>query len=243
MNPRSTIIVPLDVETLETAEDLVRTLKGVVGRFKIGNQLFTRFGPAAVEMVHKHEQELFLDLKYHDIPNTVAEAVVSASRLGVWMLNMHVSGGSAMMKAAVARVTEHCEATRFRRPILLGVTVLTSLDEQELQSTLGTNRSVPDQVLHLARQAQNAGLDGVVASPHETTQIRQACGPGFVIVTPGVRPAGAAVQDQKRVMTPTQAVAAGANYLVIGRPIYAAPDPRAAAERIVQELSEGSSDA
>jgi orotidine-5'-phosphate decarboxylase len=170
-------------------------------------------------------------LKFHDIPNTVAGAVAAARDLGVWMLNVHGSGGPVMLEAAA----RGAGATADSRPLVIAVTVLTSHTEAELQATLGTSRSLAAQVEHLAREAQRAGLDGVVASPHEIGLIRKACGPKFVIVTPGVRPAGADVQDQRRVMTPGEAVRAGADYVVVGRPISAAPDPAEAARRIADE--------
>ncbi len=239
MNQKSKLIVPLDVDNLEAARQLMDMLRGVVGMFKVGHQLFTSVGPRVVEMVHQHGESVFLDLKFHDIPNTVAGAVAAATRPGVRMLNVHASGGQAMMAAAVHSAQEHARCSGIPRPLLLGVTVLTSIAEEELQQTLGSSRALSEQVVYLAQQAQQAGLDGVVASPHEIRSIREACGENFVIVTPGVRPAGSGSQDQKRVMTPAQAVAAGADYLVIGRPIRNAPDPRLAAERILEEMTLG----
>jgi orotidine-5'-phosphate decarboxylase len=175
---------------------------------------------------------VFLDLKFHDIPNTVAGAVTSARNLGVWMLNVHCSGGTAMMAEAAKAASA---AAPGGRPLVLGVTVLTSLDEASLQATLGTVRTLREEVQHLARQAQAAGLDGVVASPHEIVDIRQACGPAFLIVTPGVRAADAALNDQRRVMTPGEAIRVGADYVVVGRPILAAKNPAEAAQRIASE--------
>jgi len=229
------IILALDVPSLKEARAVAAEVRSSVAAVKIGSQLYTAEGPAAVLAMHDLGLRVFLDLKFHDIPHTVAGAVAAAGRLGVWMLNVHASGGRAMLQAA-ARAAE---AASGPRPLLLGVTVLTSLAEAELQATLGITRALPAQVAHLARLAQEAGLDGVVASPREVAAVRAACGPGFVIVTPGVRPAGADLQDQRRVTTPAEALRAGADYLVIGRPILAAPDPAGAARRIVEESQAG----
>jgi orotidine-5'-phosphate decarboxylase len=231
-DPRSRIIVALDVGSLSEAAELARRLAPHVAAVKIGNQLFTAEGPRAVQAMHEAGLRVFLDLKFHDIPNTVAGAVASARNLGVWMLNVHCSGGSAMMAEAVKAVSVPAPGGR---PLVLGVTILTSLDEASLQATLGTVRTLREQVQHLARQAQAAGLDGVVASPHEIVDIRQACGPAFLIVTPGVRPAAADRGDQRRVMTPGEAIWVGADYVVVGRPILAAKDPVEAAQRIAVE--------
>jgi len=223
---KSQVILALDCPVLAEAKDIARRVGPLLAAVKIGNQLFTAEGPAAVAAMRGLGLQVFLDLKYHDIPNTVGQAVASASKLGIWMLNVHASGGAAMMRAAAA-VTD--------RPIVLAVTVLTSLDEASLQATLGTTRTLRGQVAHLAKEAQSAGLDGVIASPQEVREIREACGPRFLIVTPGVRPADAELGDQKRVMTPGEAVRAGADYVVIGRPILAAADPVEAARKIVEE--------
>jgi orotidine-5'-phosphate decarboxylase len=220
------VILPLDVPTLAQAKDIARRAASHLAAVKIGNQLFTAEGPAAVAAMREMGLQVFLDLKYHDIPHTVGQAVASASKLGVWMVNVHASGGAAMMRAA---------ASVAGRPLVLGVTVLTSLDEAGLQATLGTTRTLRDQVKHLAREAQAAGLDGVIASPQEIRDIREACGPRFLIVTPGVRPVDTDLGDQKRVLTPGEAVRAGADYVVIGRPILAAADPVEAARKIAEE--------
>jgi orotidine-5'-phosphate decarboxylase len=225
------VILALDVPTLKEAVELAKRTAGSLAATKIGSQLFTAEGPAAVRAMHDLGLRVFLDLKFHDIPNTVAGAVAAARSLGVWMLNVHGSGGAAMLEAAA----RGAGAAGGGRPMVIAVTVLTSHTEAELQATLGTSRTLAAQVEHLAREAQRAGLDGVVASPHEIALIRKACGPKFVIVTPGVRPAGADVQDQRRVMTPAEAVRAGADYVVVGRPISAAPDPAEAARRIAAE--------
>ncbi len=230
--PNNRVIVALDVATLSEAADLARRLAPHVAAVKIGSQLFTAEGPRAVHAMRDLGVRVFLDLKFHDIPNTVAGAVASARNLGVWMLNVHCSGGLAMMAEAAKAASATSSSGR---PLVLGVTVLTSLDEASLQATIGTVRTLREQVQHLARQAQAAGLDGVVASPQEIADIRQACGANFLIVTPGVRPAEADRGDQRRVMTPGDAIRAGADYVVVGRPILAAKDPVEAAKRIAAE--------
>ena len=230
--PKNRVIVALDVPTLDEASNLARRLAPHVAAVKIGSQLFTVEGPRAVHAMRDLGLRVFLDLKFHDIPNTVAGAVTSARNLGVWMLNVHCSGGTAMMAEAAKAVSA---APPGRRPLVLGVTILTSLDEAALQAILGSTRTLREEVQHLARQAQAAGLDGVVASPHEIVDIRQACGPAFLIVTPGVRPADADRGDQRRVTTPGEAIWVGADYVVVGRPILAAKDPVEAAQRIAAE--------
>jgi orotidine-5'-phosphate decarboxylase len=231
------LIVALDVETLAEAEGMVERLRGLVTRFKIGSQLFTAVGPAAVETVHKRGAEVFLDLKFHDIPNTVAAAAREAARMGVLMFNVHASGGRAMMSAAAEGAATGAKELGGRRPITLAVTVLTSLDRGALSRELGVAASVEGHVLHLARMAAEAGLDGCVASPNEIAALRTNRGRDWVIVTPGVRPEGTAAGDQSRIATPRAAAHAGAHYLVVGRPITAAPDPAAAAAAILQEMA------
>ena len=213
-------------------------LRGVAGGFKIGKRLFTAEGPAVVRALVDQGARVFLDLKYHDIPNTVAAAAAEATTLGVWMLNVHASGGSRMMRAAGEAAREAAAARGSEAPLVIAVTVLTSMDEAALRET-GVEAPVLDHVVTLAALAQAAGLDGVVASPQETALIRTRCGPGFAIVTPGVRggAALAAKDDQERTMGPAEAIAAGASYLVVGRPIIGADDPRAAAERISGEIA------
>jgi orotidine-5'-phosphate decarboxylase len=233
MNP---ILVALDVESAEKATALSDALRGAVGGFKIGKQLFTAAGPALVQQLAGRGDRVFLDLKFHDIPNTVAGAVQSAVATGAWMVNVHASGGSAMMKAAAESARKTAAALGRPRPLVIGVTVLTSMNDAAL-AEVGVSRPMLDQVVHLARLAQASGLDGVVASPQETPAIRSACGPEFQIVTPGIRPVDQqGKDDQARTLTPAEAIAAGASYLVIGRPITGAPDPREAAEAIVAEL-------
>lgn len=228
------ILVALDVPTAAEALALADALRGAVAGFKIGSQLFTAAGPDVVRAMVSRGDRLFLDLKFHDIPNTVAGAVRSACHLGVWMLNVHASGGRSMMEAARRAADE--SAASGVRPIVIAVTVLTSLSAAELGS-VGIAASPQDQVVRLAELALAAGLDGVVASPQETAAIRTACGPDFVIVTPGIRGGGAqsAPDDQQRTLTPAGAVAAGSSYLVVGRPITAAPNPREAAMQIAKE--------
>ena len=232
------LLVALDVESADRAMQLVTTLRGVAGGFKIGNRLFTTEGPTLVRRIVDAGSRVFLDLKYHDIPNTVAQAVEAAAATGAWMINVHASGGTAMMEAAARAARETSSRLGRPAPLMIGVTVLTSMDQQALRA-IGVERSVLDQVIALARLTQQAGLQGVVASAQETPAIRQACGPEFQIVTPGIRgaSAGTELNDQSRTMGPAEAVRAGASYIVIGRPIIGASDPRAAAAAIVDELA------
>jgi orotidine-5'-phosphate decarboxylase len=216
---------------------LVTALRGLAGGFKVGNRLFTSEGPALVRRIADAGARVFLDLKYHDIPNTVEQAVEAAVATGAWMINVHASGGSAMMQAAARAARDTSEKLGRQAPLMIGVTVLTSMDQGALHA-VGVERPVLDQVVALARMTQHAGLQGVVASAQETPAIRQACGPDFQIVTPGIRGASAGTekQDQSRTMGPAEAIKAGASYIVVGRPIIAAADPRAAAAAIVDEL-------
>ena len=227
------ILVALDVETRDEALRLAETLRGSVGGFKIGSRLFTSEGPAMVRTLTEGGDRVFLDLKFHDIPNTVATAVSAATALGVWMVNVHASGGLAMMQAARAAAHEAAAKHNLTAPLVIAVTVLTSMNQAALRDT-GVVIDLIDQVLRLAELTKEAGLDGVVASPKETAAIRRRCGADFAIVTPGIRGGAAAAtkDDQERTMSPAEAIAAGASYLVIGRPILSAPDPRAAALKI-----------
>ncbi len=230
------LIVALDVENLAAANELVTTLSDDVKWFKIGKQLFTAVGPTSVKLLHEAKKNIFLDLKFHDIPNTVAGAVASATKIGANMINMHASGGLEMMRVAGETAEKQASELGISKPIVLGVTILTSVDEANFQRDFGTQRKLKDQVAYLAELSQKAGLDGVVASPLEIGLIRKVCGDDFVIVTPGVRPAWAASNDQQRVMTPAEAIHAGADYIVVGRPITAADNPREAARKILQEI-------
>jgi orotidine-5'-phosphate decarboxylase len=234
MNP---ILVALDVESAAKALHLADQLRGAVGGYKIGKQLFTAEGPSMVRELTSRGDRVFLDLKFHDIPNTVAGAVQAAVATGAWMVNVHASGGSAMMKAAVEAATRAAAALGRPRPLVIGVTVLTSMTDAGLRE-IGVLNPMLDQVVHLAKLARDAGLDGVVASPQETRAIGEACGADFQIVTPGIRPADQqGKDDQARTLTPAEAISAGATYLVIGRPITSAPNPRQAAEHIAATLS------
>jgi len=231
------LLIALDVPTGSEALRLADLLRGTVGGFKIGSQLFTAEGPAIVRALTGKGDRVFLDLKFHDIPNTVANAVAAATSLGVWMVNVHASGGTKMMRAAAEAARKNASAEGRQAPLVIAVTVLTSMTAAAMSET-GTNVPVIDQVSRLARLAQESGLDGVVGSPQETSAIRALCGPEFVIVTPGIR-GGAAVtskDDQERTLTAGGAIAAGSSYLVVGRPVIAAPDPREAAERIADEI-------
>jgi orotidine-5'-phosphate decarboxylase len=236
-DPADRLLVALDVEGLDQATALLDTLSGVVTGCKIGNQLFTAAGPAAVEAARKRAFRVFLDLKYHDIPNTVAGAVREATRLGVFMLNVHCGGGVTMLRAAAEAATKAAKDFALARPICLGVTVLTSLDRHTLDAELGVPSTVESHVLRLAALAKAAGLDGCVASAREIGPLRLQFGKKFVIVTPGIRPAGhGGGDDQVRTATAAAAIEAGADYIVVGRPITAAPRPKVAAQALIEEL-------
>jgi orotidine-5'-phosphate decarboxylase len=232
------LLVALDVDTIDAARQLANTLRGWVGGFKIGSRLFTSHGPAFVEELVGRGDRVFLDLKFHDIPNTVAGAVAAATRLGVWMVNVHAGGGTEMMRAARQAADEEAARGNNGPPLVIAVTVLTSFTQGGLAAT-GVSGAIPDQVKRLALLAQESGLDGVVASPQEIGLIRDACDPRFAIVTPGIRGAGDAKGDQNRTASAAGALSAGASYIVVGRPIIAAPDPRAAAQKIAGECSQG----
>jgi orotidine-5'-phosphate decarboxylase len=232
------LLVALDVPSGVEALALAERLHDVTGGLKVGSRLFTAEGPDFVRGLARNGARVFLDLKFHDIPNTVATAVAAATSLGVWMVNVHASGGLRMMEAARDAARDTAAGESRTPPLVIAVTVLTSMNDAMLDET-GARGPVLDQVLRLADLAQRAGLDGVVASPQETSLLRQRCGPEFVIVTPGIRGGGAAPggkDDQERTMGPAEAVAAGASYIVVGRPIIAAPNARKAAEDIAARL-------
>ena len=230
------IIVALDVPTKEEALAIVEELGDAVGAYKIGMQLYNAVGPEILDEVAKRNGKVFLDLKFHDIPNTVASAARTVANLGVFMFNVHASGGYTMMAEAVKALKEESEQLGVEKPLLIAVTVLTSMSEEEMQKEVGVSRSIGEQVVALAKMAKEAGMDGVVASPLEIEMIREACGPDFLIVTLGIRPRDAALGDQKRVKTPGEAVRDGADYLVIGRPITKASDRMTAVKDIVSEI-------
>ncbi len=237
--PRERVCVALDVDRPDRALELARLLREHVGVFKVGLELFTRAGPSIVDSLRELGARVFLDLKFHDIPNTVAGAARSATRLGASMFTIHASGGRQMIAAAVSAAVEAASTAHMPPPIILAVTVLTSIDQATLSGALLTERTVLDIAQHLAVLARDAGASGVIASPHEASMIRSACGPGFKIVTPGIRPANAATGDQKRITTPREAIALGADYIVVGRPILSAPDPVRAARAIAEEIAKG----
>jgi orotidine-5'-phosphate decarboxylase len=228
---RDRLIVALDVPTSHEARRLVTVLGQDVSNLKIGKQLFTAVGPELVRELASAGYRVFLDLKFHDIPNTVGEAVRSATALGVGMLTVHASGGARMLRAAV-----EAAARAPKPPLVLAVTVLTSLNDQDL-GEIGVSGRVLDQVLRLAALARAAGCDGIVASAKEALELRRELGTGFAIVTPGVRPSGAPAGDQARAVTPAEAIAAGATHLVVGRPILQASDPAAAVQAILREMA------
>jgi orotidine-5'-phosphate decarboxylase len=239
-HPRSSLIVALDFDSLSSAVKFAKQVSDLVGMFKIGNQLFTAAGPAAVKEVAALGPGVFLDLKFHDIPNTVAGAVLSSAAMtGVQLVNVHALGGAAMLRAAVQAISAGVPMGA-DRPRLLAVTILTSMDQKSMRE-VGIGGLPKDRVVKLARLAKKAGVDGVVASVQEARDIRKACGREFLIVTPGVRPkeekGSAKKDDQARTATATEAIRSGADFIVVGRPILAATDPRAAAQAIVDEIA------
>lgn len=230
------LIVALDVDTPAQALSLVQELRGVAGMFKVGSQLFTLAGPQIIKEIVGSGAKVFLDLKFHDIPHQVAGAARSATELGVSLFTLHASGGTEMMRRAVEAVTETAERSGTTPPAVLAVSVLTSIDADTL-AEIGVNSTPEESVLRLVKLAEHAGVDGVVASPQEAAQIRSAvANPKFLIVTPGIRPAAGSADDQRRVSTPAAALAAGANYLVVGRPITTAADPVTTARQIIAEM-------
>ena len=227
------IVVAMDYDNVTDCVNFARRLAPEICRLKVGKELFTRSGPAVVEQLQNLGFDVFLDLKFHDIPNTTAAAVKAAADLGVWMVNVHASGGVRMMSAA-REALEQCSGTS--RPLLIGVTVLTSMEASDLNAT-GVSRSPMEQVLHLAELTEQSGLDGVVCSAQEASALRAARGDGFCLVTPGIRPIESAADDQRRTMTPAEAIQAGSHYLVIGRPITRAEDPLARCRAIAEEVA------
>lgn len=235
---RERLILALDVDDLERVKQVVRLLASEVGMFKVGKQLFTHAGPQAVKLIQGMGGEVFLDLKFHDIPNTVAKAATEATRLGVKMFNVHASGSLEMMRLTVREISRVCRQESLRKPLMLAVTVLTSLNKSDLEK-VGVDGEVEDQVIRLALLTKEAGMDGVVASPQEVAAIRVACGRRFVIVSPGVRPQKGKRNDQRRVMTAEEAIRAGADYIVVGRPVMEAKDPLSAVREIIAEMERG----
>jgi orotidine-5'-phosphate decarboxylase len=240
-NAKEKLIVALDVESAEEALSLFGELRGEAGMFKVGSQLFTKAGPDLVRRLVADGARIFLDLKFHDIPNTVVAAAREAVRLGVALFDMHAAGGSEMMRRASDATAEEAARLGVERPRVIGVTVLTSMDGDALAETGAAAGNVEEHVQHLARLADASGLDGVVASPHEILPVREAVGrAGFLVVTPGVHPSANAYADQKRVMSPGDAVRHGADFVVVGRAILNSPDPGRAARAIVEEMEKES---
>ncbi|MDD5087072.1 MAG: orotidine-5'-phosphate decarboxylase [Candidatus Nanoarchaeia archaeon] len=238
MSASEKLVLALDVPDLESAEELVNKLKGCVKVFKVGTQLFTTEGAKVIDMINKKNCKVFLDLKFHDIPNTVKGAVESAVNLGVYIIDVHASGGYEMMKAAADAAKQKSKEISVERPLILGVTVLTSINQEVLNNELNVDKDLNEQVVCLAKLAKSAGLDGVVASPNEIKKIRDVCGDDFVILTPGIRHSKDELNDQKRVMTPRQAIKQGADFIVVGRPIRNAINPVEAAKDIINEMEE-----
>lgn len=239
LTPKQRLVLPLDIDDLDEAKKIISECKEHVGVFK-ANSIFTRHGAAIVEEIQKAKCKVFLDLKFHDIPNTAASYARAAARLGVFMFNVHCSGGYEMMKAAADAAKDEAEKLGHEKPLVLGVTILTSIDQKAMNDELRIDGTIEEQVVHLAKLAKKAGLDGVVASAKEVAAIRKACGKDFIILTPGIRPAWSEKGDQKRVVTPADAVKNGSDYIVIGRPILEAASygmtRQKAAWKILQEI-------
>ena len=238
LKAKDKLIVALDTSDLETAKRLIDELRDHTGMFKVGLELFTHSGTKVFELIEKEEIKVFFDGKFMDIPNTVARAAANIAAQKIAMLNIHASGGLAMMKAAAEAVRDQADKSKIEKPILIAVTVLTSVDADALKNELSVGIPVEDHVVKLATLTKQAGLDGVVASAREAQLIRTALGPDFIIVTPGIRPAWASTDDQARIVTPSQAVMNGSDYLVVGRPITGADNKKEAATRVVEEMEE-----
>ena len=236
LTAKERLVLALDVDNFESAEKLVEKLNNYVGVFKVGSQLFTAEGTKVIKIINKKGGKVFLDLKFHDIPNTVARAAEVATKLGVYIFDVHTSGGYEMMKAAAEASKKISLVLGVRKPLILGVTLLTSINQEILEKEIGVKNKLEEQVVRLAKLAKAAGLDGVVASPWEIKEIRKACGEDFVILTPGIRPVGKSSDDQKRIMTPRKAIKLGSDFLVIGRPIRNASNPVEAAKEILREM-------
>ena len=237
MKPHNRIILALDVADFDNALNIVKRFKDHIDIFKVGSELFTAVGPRIIEEINSMGKKVFLDLKYHDIPNTVSKTASVVSRLGVFMFNIHALGGLEMMKQAAQTIVNVSLKENTQRPLLLCVTILTSIDQSTMTAELGIGQNMKTQVKHLAGLALKAGLDGVVASPEDTEMLRYHYGKDFLIVTPGIRPSWTPVDDQKRTMTPKEALRHGADYLVIGRAVLSQPDPVEALERIEEEIA------
>ena len=237
MELHNKIIVALDVSTFEQAKKLVEELAPYAGAFKVGKELSTAVGPEIFEYIHSQGAEIFFDCKFHDIPNTVAAAGIVNARLGIWMFNIHCLGGVKMLAETSARVRKYCLDNKIRTPKIIGVTVVTSLNEEMLKNELLIEKPMSEYVVHLAKFAKNSGLDGVICSPVEVEIIKEACGADFLCVTPGIRLAGDSAHDQQRVTTPRQAVDMGADYLVIGRSITGKSDRAGTIRKIIEEIS------
>lgn len=231
--PKERLIVALLADTMKDAEAMVKLLKEEVHTFEVGAPTYTSLGPDVIKMIHHHGCRVFLDLKYHDIPSTISRAVGNATKLGVEMLTVHASGGHDMLVRSV-EAAQYAAGSKSKMPKLIAVTVLTSM---ESLGDIGVQFEVREQVVRLAKLAKECGLHGALASPLEISPIRKACGDKFLIVTPGVRPIGAAAEDQRRIASPIMAIAAGSDYLVIGRPVVQAKDPRAVVKQILKEIS------
>lgn len=236
LTAKDRLIVALDVEDINQAEKLVDELKDYCSIFKVGAQLFTSQGPDVIRMIQDKVGKVFLDLKYHDIPNTVAKAAEAAAKLGIYMFTVHTWGGREMMERVAQQVITTSLECSQPRPLVLGVTILTSIDQKTLREELLHQTSLKSQVKNLARLAKITGLDGVISSPDEIGDIRDTCGKHFYIVTPGIRPKGVSLDDQRRANTPSWAIYHGADYLVVGRPITQAPDPKWVAKEIIKEI-------